>query len=374
MDVWDGSEGSPVVYHGRTLTSKLPLADALHAIKKYAFVASPYPVILSVEVHCDLQQQAIMAQQLKDILGDALVDKHLPSEEEKGPPQVLPSPEDLKHRFLLKAKNLFEVSKNEPIRARAVKVNEESESDTTTTTAESSDNDIKKGFKAVVRRIRDQPPSPGLLPAENSPQGTSLEKRKSASGSTKAPMSFELAALIVYTIGVKCRGFNKKEVYAPFHVLSLGENRASKTIKEAKSDVLDHTRTHLVRAYPAGKRITSSNFLPQHLWAVGMQMVAINWQTFGQSCGRKHLITRSDGDEQILGLKSMLLSSMLTADLATFSNLIFFAARMQRSKTRMCCLSRKSLLSTLRFVSAEETEIAAETSATDPISAAADAW
>ena len=265
VDVWDGSEGQPVVYHGRTFTSKILLSDALQAIHKYAFVASPYPLILSVEVHCDMPQQAIMAQQLKDILGSALVDKHLDPE---GAPDTLPSPEDLKYRILVKAKNLFEVSKNEAVKARSVKVNEESDSETTTTTTTNteSESDLSKGFKKAFRKFRD--PANGTTPTVSTP------------APTKAPMSFELAALIVYTVGVKCRGFNKKETYAPFHVLSLGERKAAKTIKEARADLLDHNRTHLVRAYPAGTRFTSSNYLPQHLWAVGLQMVAINWQTF----------------------------------------------------------------------------------------------
>jgi phosphatidylinositol phospholipase C delta len=116
-------------------------------------------------------------------------------------------------------------------------------------------------------------------------------------------MSDELAAMLVYTIGVKCRGehesvslffffllialfvfflgFNKKERYAPSHVLSLSEKRAAKTMKEAQADLLAHNRTHIVRCYPAGSRITSSNFLPHHLWIIGCQLVALNWQTFG---------------------------------------------------------------------------------------------
>ena len=49
-----------------------------------------------------------------------------------------------------------------------------------------------------------------------------------------------------------------------------------------KHDLLAHNRTHLTRAYPKGIRLTSTNFQPHHLWAVGVQMVAVNWQTFGE--------------------------------------------------------------------------------------------
>ncbi len=36
---------------------------------------------------------------------------------------------------------------------------------------------------------------------------------------------------------------------------------------------------YLVRCYPAGMRIDSSNFNPITMWAVGMHMVALNYQT-----------------------------------------------------------------------------------------------
>ena len=50
---------------------------------------SPYPVILSLENHCGLEQQAVMAHHLRTILGDMLVTQALDSQN----PEELPSPE-----------------------------------------------------------------------------------------------------------------------------------------------------------------------------------------------------------------------------------------------------------------------------------------
>lgn len=61
LDVWDGDDSWPVVYHGRTLTSKVALRTVVEVINESAFVASPYPVILSIENRCSLAQQAKMA-------------------------------------------------------------------------------------------------------------------------------------------------------------------------------------------------------------------------------------------------------------------------------------------------------------------------
>ena len=68
MDVWDG-ESEPVVYHGHTLTTKITFRDIIELIKEYAFRTSQFPVILSLENHCNLQQQTHMASILVSILG-----------------------------------------------------------------------------------------------------------------------------------------------------------------------------------------------------------------------------------------------------------------------------------------------------------------
>ena len=43
--------------------------------------------------------------------------------------------------------------------------------------------------------------------------------------------------------------------------------------------MLEHTESHMVRVYPAGMRIDSSNFNPVTVWSCGIQMVAMNYQT-----------------------------------------------------------------------------------------------
>lgn len=112
--------------------------------------------------------------------------------------------------------------------------------------------------------------------------GTNTPPLAVLSRGKKPPMSFALAGLLVYTVGVKARGFNKLTRYAPEHVVSLGERTCGKLQKQAKgADVISHTRGHLTRAYPSGTRVTSSNYLPNQLWAMGVQMAACNWQTFG---------------------------------------------------------------------------------------------
>ncbi|KIK37331.1 hypothetical protein CY34DRAFT_15778 [Suillus luteus UH-Slu-Lm8-n1] len=63
-------------------------------------------------------------------------------------------------------------------------------------------------------------------------------------------MSTAIASLLVHAVGVKCRGINKKEHYAPEHTFYLSEKTANKMIKQGMVDLIIHTRTHLQRLAP----------------------------------------------------------------------------------------------------------------------------
>lgn len=106
-------------------------------------------------------------------------------------------------------------------------------------------------------------------------------KTSSKSDKPQVKMSLGVVGLLVYTVGVKCRGINKKEEYAPEHIFSLSENTANKILKEGMVDLIKHNRTHVVRIYPKGTRLSSTNYEPHRYWAAGAQLVAINWQTCG---------------------------------------------------------------------------------------------
>ena len=58
LDCWDGAGGEPEVYHGFTLTQHIKLSEVLPVIAENAFIASRFPVILSLEMHCSPVQQA----------------------------------------------------------------------------------------------------------------------------------------------------------------------------------------------------------------------------------------------------------------------------------------------------------------------------
>ncbi|KAK5977120.1 Phosphoinositide phospholipase C [Trichostrongylus colubriformis] len=108
LDCWDGQrKGNSqefldiVIYHGYTMTSKLLLRDVLSVIKHYAFMTSVYPVILSIEDNCSVPAQRLLAQEVKEILGDDLLVQPINASETQ-----LPSPAALKKKIILKHKKL----------------------------------------------------------------------------------------------------------------------------------------------------------------------------------------------------------------------------------------------------------------------------
>ena len=102
LDCWDSPSGVPMVKHGHALpTAPIKLSSALTAVKLNAFVASPYPVILTIENHCNKKLQSIQSKMLRDILGDRL---YVLKEGCKDGFNVFPSPKDLLGRILVRHK------------------------------------------------------------------------------------------------------------------------------------------------------------------------------------------------------------------------------------------------------------------------------
>lgn len=64
-----------------------------------------------------------------------------------------------------------------------------------------------------------------------------------------------------------------------YQCCSLNENATKKLCRKQPLQVIAHTETQLIRAYPAGMRIDSSNFNPLIFWGFGVQMAALNYQT-----------------------------------------------------------------------------------------------
>ncbi|XP_034360563.1 1-phosphatidylinositol 4,5-bisphosphate phosphodiesterase delta-3 isoform X2 [Arvicanthis niloticus] len=236
LDCWEGPGGEPVIYHGHTLTSKILFRDVIQAVRDHAFTLSPYPVILSLENHCGLEQQAVMARHLRSILGDMLVTQALDSQNL----EELPSPEQLKGRVLVKGKKL-PAARNEDGRILSDREEEDEEEE-----------EAEEALEAAEQRRRAKQISP------------------------------ELSALAVYCGATRLRTLEPSPgPPQPCKVGSLSERKARKFTREAGPSFVRHNTQQLTRVYPLGLRMNSANYNPQEMWNSGCQLVALNFQTPG---------------------------------------------------------------------------------------------
>ncbi|XP_039999018.1 1-phosphatidylinositol 4,5-bisphosphate phosphodiesterase delta-1-like isoform X2 [Xiphias gladius] len=239
LDCWDGSDNEPVVYHGYTLTSKILFKDVIKAINEYAFKTSDYPVILSLENHCSVEQQVVMARHMSSILGSALVTEPLGD----SMPTKFPSPEELKGKFLIKGKRLNKLE--------ASFVYEETASDDIDVTEEDDSKD-----------------------EEEQKEGEKSKKKK------KLKLTKELSDMVIYCKSVHFHGFEDARKNQSFYEMSsFKEGEAMRLAEESANAYIHHNVDKLSRIYPAGSRTDSSNYNPVPLWNAGCQIVALNFQT-----------------------------------------------------------------------------------------------
>jgi Phosphatidylinositol-specific phospholipase C, X domain/Phosphatidylinositol-specific phospholipase C, Y domain len=233
LDCWDGPENTPIIYHGRTLTSKILFKDAVEAIKKYAFVASISPLILSLEIHCSPAQQDIMAEVLVKVFGDMLLSTPIESDADS-----IPSPKMLEGLVLLKGKLVMgEVE------------------------AESDEDHSPRSF--LMNNV-------GLRISRAQSPVTEPKKRE---------FSQCLSDLIVYFKGqpwksIEVNQFNPQTLKFN-QIISITDRKATVMLNLIK----DISKFNVVRVYPSIIRVNSSNFDPLPFWFAGIQMVALNFQT-----------------------------------------------------------------------------------------------
>jgi hypothetical protein len=216
----------PRVLHGYTLTKEVSFRDVCMAIRDHAFAVTDLPLIVSLEVHAGAQQQEIMVNIMKQVWDGLLV----PPPDKNA--DVLPPPGDFRHKILVKVKY------------------------------------APPGVDTAA--VSDEDAGP-VDPA-------AAEKKKKKPSKIIHPLS----DLGIYTRGVSFKSLSQPEASMPTHIFSLAEKAVAEVHEKEPMQLFEHNRKYMMRAYPSGLRIGSSNLDPASFWRKGIQIVALNWQNWDE--------------------------------------------------------------------------------------------
>lgn len=247
----------PKVTHGYTLVSSIPfravcetIRDAVdrEAAEPAVLGYAPAPILVSLENHCDRDGQLRLVQIMKEVWGDRLlsapVRKKGHEEQEGGAPVRLDE---------LGSKIAVIVEYHLP--------DEVEDSSSSSSSSSSSDSEEERQARDVYKANKKAAPPPIIAP--------------------------ELAELGVYAQSVKPRDASWyvegriKDGPLEHHLINISESGLASHTAEHAAEIARHNTHHLMRVFPKGTRISSRNLSPIPFWAVGAQICALNWQTFG---------------------------------------------------------------------------------------------
>eukprot|EP01116_Phalansterium_solitarium_P012906 TRINITY_DN2962_c0_g1_i1.p1 TRINITY_DN2962_c0_g1~~TRINITY_DN2962_c0_g1_i1.p1 ORF type:complete len:707 (-),score=248.02 TRINITY_DN2962_c0_g1_i1:579-2699(-) len=242
LDCWDNDSdlSKPIIYHGHTLTSRIFFVDVCIAIRDYGFSVSPFPVILSLEVHCKVEGQRALARILKEVFGDMIPAPFALSGR-------FPPPAQLLNKVLLMGKQFADDDEDE--------IDELLLEDLTC----ANEGDLVPSKMLVME-----------MPAE----AAEPAKQKKA---TQAKCTLQQSGSIV-----KFKALADIKDSDPWIMGNMSELALNKWITNSPAELVEYNSRHLCRIYPRGLRVNSSNFDPQPAWVHGCAIVALNYQTGGE--------------------------------------------------------------------------------------------
>ncbi|CAH9108733.1 unnamed protein product [Cuscuta epithymum] len=261
LDIWPNSTGDDVhVFHGRTLTSHVELIRCLRSIKEHAFIASDYPVIITLEDHLTPDLQTKVAEMVTQTFGDILFIPGLVRLKE------FPSPELLKKRILISTKPPKEYLEGNDIKE-------------------------KKGDTESEKSCHIQADD------KNEPEEDSDDEEVEGDIKSNRKVAPEYKQLITIHAGKPKGGFDVSLKLDSEKVrrLSLSEEQLEDAAETHGKEIVRFTQQNILRVYPKGTRVDSSNYNPLIGWMHGAQMVAFNMQGHGRSLWLMHGMFKSNG-------------------------------------------------------------------------------
>ncbi|CAF1030977.1 unnamed protein product [Adineta ricciae] len=243
LHCFDGADGQPTVHNG-TLTTRIPVNEALEAINNYAFETSSYPLILCIELQCAVSQQERLAQLLIEIFGDKIFLDHLTTNVNSisNEYRPLPSPNDLRGKIIIKGKKL----------------------------PPSFSNEINKEYGEITDD-------------EDCYEDNKRRSKKDTNSKRHRRLALAFSDLVTLLRSGPFEDFEtSSNEQQSGQVCTFSESAGLRLATSDAEEFVNYNKRFLSRISPGTWRVDSSNLNPQDFWNVGCQMVAMNYQTAGK--------------------------------------------------------------------------------------------
>ncbi|GLT31473.1 hypothetical protein SLA2020_062060 [Shorea laevis] len=279
LDIWPNATKDNVdVLHGRTLTTPVELIKCLKSIKEHAFDKSEYPVVITLEDHLTPDLQAKVAQMVTQTFGDILFSPGSECLKE------FPSPESMKRRIIISTKPPKEYLEGKELKDK----------ESTSVKGKASDDDDEEAWGKEVpdHKVSSVADNKVDLDEEDKNNDEDFED-----GDKAQPVAPEYKLLIAIHAGKPKGGLDECLKVDPDKVrrLSLSEPKLEKAALTHGKQIVRFTQRNLLRVYPKGIRVDSSNYNPMIGWMHGAQMVAFNMQGHGRSLWLMHGMFKANG-------------------------------------------------------------------------------
>ncbi|KAL2333367.1 hypothetical protein Fmac_014580 [Flemingia macrophylla] len=255
LDLWP-SKSSKIdgikVVHGRTLTAPVPVSKCLNSIKEYAFSKSDYP--LAIQIFGEMLYFPRQTDQMTEF----------------------PSPESLKRRIIISTKPPKDLQSGSVSRP------------------------VPNGSEQSEEELRGKELSDSLATLKTEDMKNASDEDQEGTNTRDNKRNQLGAPLYKHLItihGGKAKGSMKERLKDGTKVrrLSLSEKKLKSASENHGAELIRFTQKNILRVYPKGERVKSSNFRPYLGWLYGAQMVAFNMQGHGKSLRLMQGMFRANG-------------------------------------------------------------------------------
>ncbi|KAH9701723.1 phosphoinositide phospholipase C 2 [Citrus sinensis] len=290
LDLWPNSEKNDVeVCHGGTLTAPVDLNKCLHAIRDHAFDASEYPVVITFEDHLPPNLQDKVAKMVAKTFGTMLYRPESENLEE------FPSPNSLKRKILISTKPPKEYLQTQDSKGKG--------------NAQMLKTSSKKEV-AQTERLYSRTGSDTIDEQGQVDEGELIEEEDEENAVPEYRNLIAIHATKLKDGLAKVLGSDQSKAKR----LSMSEQQLENAIYIHGSEIVRFTQRNLLRIYPKGTRILSTNYDPHVGWGHGAQMVAFNMQGTGKYLWIMQGMFRANGGCGYVKKPEFLLKNGLQSD------------------------------------------------------------